>query len=258
MAKKLTSVKSIIYLSVLSVVLIFSLYSLFSDDAKSWFVINKKITVNPIYGRAISSGVGRNISSFKNEDRGDIVLPFGDEVGDSEAINIVPGDIIHFIYMISVTNPLDFDNSKLYLLGVYGDEVLRGDCRILAGTVKVSEVTCTIEESDGETIYNYSYSDIWQILNNGALTTLSGNEDEFEISIGESGVTGTQIEYGAYAGLYVYLIDIPVLYVDTGEPQNAQKCEYILTPEGAYLPVEGSLTGRLTIERCAIITTTTD
>ncbi len=47
MAKKLTSVKSIIYLSVLSVVLIFSLYSLFSDDAKSWFVINKKNHCQP-------------------------------------------------------------------------------------------------------------------------------------------------------------------------------------------------------------------
>ncbi|MGI6167676.1 MAG: hypothetical protein ACOYIA_06045 [Eubacteriales bacterium] len=253
MAKKLTSVKSIIYLSVLSVVLIFSLYSLFSDDAKSWFVINKIITVNPIYGRAISSGAGRNISSFKNDDSSDIVLPFGDETSDIEALKIVPGDIIHFIYMISVTHPSDFDNSTLYLLGVYGDGALREDCRILAGTVKVSVVTCTEEESDGEITYNYSYSDTWQTLNNGELDSLQDNGTELGIPIGESDVTGTKIDYGAYAGLYVYLVDIPVLYVDTGRLQNAQKCEYIMTPDGAYLPVEDSLTGRLTIERCTVI-----
>jgi hypothetical protein len=253
MLKKSSSVKSIIYLSILSIVLVFSLYNLFSEDARSWFAINKIISVNPVYGRVLTSGAGRNLSSFKNNDAGNLNLIIVEESGDETAtIRMVPGDIVHFVFLVSVADPSIFDNSTLVLNGIYGDDSLRNDCTIKANDIKVSSVAVTVDNSSGTPVYNYEHSETWQTLANSAVSTLYTTGNELSIDLGVSNVTGTPVDTGAYAGTYLFLVDVPALYKDTGVNQNYQKCAYETTTGGIWVPVQGTTTGTLIIERCII------
>ena len=254
MQNKYSSVKSVIYLSVLAVVLAFSLYNLFSENARSWFVVNREVTVNPLYGRVLTSGAGRNLTSFKNNDPSNLNLVIVDESGDETAsIRMVPGDAVHFVFLVSLSDPSFFDNADLILNGIYGDASLRGDCIINANTIQVSSVTVTVNDTVEPPVYNYEHSETWQTLSNSAMQSLSSEGNELSIPLGECNVTGTIAEVGTYAGTYLFLVDVPALYVDTGENQNSQKCEYEVTSDGTWMPVEGQTTGVLIIERCLII-----
>ncbi len=255
MIKRNASVKSIIYLTILAVVLVFSLYNLFSEEARSWFAINKIITVNPVYGRVLTSGAGRNLSSFKNNDAGNLNLIIVDESGDETmTIRMVPGDIVHFVFLVSVTDPSVFSNATLVLNGIYGDEALRNDCLIKENDIKVSTVTVTVDNTVEPDVYNYEYSENWQALTNSPVPSLYSEGSDLSISLGTSSLTGTLVDVGGYAGTYLYLVDVPALYVDTGVNQNSEKCVYETTSGGIWVPVSGSTAGTLVIERCIITT----
>lgn len=251
--KKYSPVKSFIYLLILTVVLTFSLYNLFSENARSWFASNKSIYVNPLYGRVLTSGAGRNLTSFKNNDPSNLNFVIVDESGDETAsIRMVPGDIVHFVFLVSLPDPSLFDNSNLILNGIYGDNTLREICTIGANTIQVSPVTVTVDDTAELPVYSYEHSGTWQTLTNAVMASLGSEGNELAIPLGECNVIGTIAEAGAYAGSYLFLVDVPALYIDTGENQNSQKCEYEVNSDGMWIPVEGQTTGVLIIERCII------
>ncbi len=254
MSKQYSPVKSAVYLSVLAAVLAFSLYNLFAENAKSWFVSNKEIFVNPLYGRVLTSGAGRNLTSFKNNDPSNLNLIIVDESGDETAtIRMVPGDVVHFVFLVSLPDPSFFDNSDFILNGIYGDNSLRGDCMIYPDSIQVSSVTVTVDETVVPNIFSYEHSETWQSIPNGGVDSLASEDNEIAIPAGVCGVTGTVAQVGTYAGTYLFLVDVPALYIDTGENQNSQKCEYDIMPDGGWLPAEGGTAGILIIERCLIV-----
>ncbi len=249
--RKNPALKNFIYLVVLSAVLFFALYNLFSDNAKSWFVSNKSVKADSIYGRVITSGAGKNLSSFKNDDIGSLdSLIMEDWEGDGSYLIMVPGDIIHFIFMVSVPDPGFISGSQLSLQEIYGQQQLRDNSRVFADSIKVSEVSVTEVQKDGDYTYEYFFSNTWQPLTNSKLDTLYSDQAEINIQVGAVQLEGTMIEVGAYAGEYVYLVDIPIYYIDTGENQNAEKGEYSEDDQGNYVPVEDSDVGVIIIARC--------
>ncbi len=254
MIKKTSAQKSIIYLFVLSVVLAFSLYNLFSEDARSWFAMNKQIILNPVYGRVLTSGAGRNLSSFKNNEEGDLDFVIVEEAdADTATLRMVPGDTVHFVFLISVADTDIFENSSLVLSGVSGDASLRGDCIIKEGAIRIAAVTVTAEtvtgDDEGDEKIRYEHSTEWQQLNNAALLSLYTDGTEISISIDAPGIEGTIAEAGGHEGNYVFLVDVPMLYRDTGEKQNSQKAEY----DTEWNPLPDQEKGVLIIERCLII-----
>lgn len=237
MGIKNTPVKNLIYLAVLSLVLVFSLYSLFSDDARSWFVVNKRVTVSPVYGRVLTTGAGRNLASFKNNNNafedGEI-----SEEGDGETASLimVPGDIIHFVFMISVDASLvddgswSVDGSTLVLQGLAGDGGLRAQCRIPEGEISIAPVafSSSTNAETGEETYTYTLSDgvVWQnIANEEVLSFDTSDSSDLEVAVGAGAVETNEEPAvgGAYDGKYIFLLDIPIYYVDSGEDQNGQK-----------------------------------
>ena len=244
---KIEQIKSLLYLILLSAVLVFSLYGLFAEDAKAWFSSNRNVYVNPLYGRALTSGAGRNLASFKN---GNDIFGDGDiTVGNDEtpALIMVPGDVIHFVFLISVDNPSDLSNSTLLLQGLAGDMSIRGDCSIAAGQIRIFTVTVSQTGGDAPKI-EYRREGTGITINNSAVPSLVTENDYMEITVGETEIEiGEAAEVGPYAGKYVYLLDIPIFYRDTGENQNNHK--YIPSSDPETAPEYGWIL----IERCVFI-----
>lgn len=255
MEKRQYPAKSLVYLLILAAVLVFSLYNLFSDNAKSWFVSNKSINVNPLYGRVLTSGAGRNLTSYKNSDPSNLDFVIVDESGTETArIRMVPGDIVHFVFLVTLPEPDYFSESNLILNGIYGDSSLREVCSIAQNSIKVSTVTVAVDENADPPVYTYQHSQTWQTLPNEPMVNLGSEDTELSIPVGEiDSINGVLATSGPYAGTYLFLVDVPALYIDTGEEQNDQKCEYYETSDGTWIPVEDSSTGVLIIERCLII-----
>lgn len=263
-AKKLP-IKNIIYLAILSIALVFSLYNLFSNDARSWFVINKRVVVDPIYGRVLTTGAGRNLSSFKNNEGGSPSGPISLESAGDTYLTMVPGDIIHFIFLVSVPDaevPPSFSGSTLNLHEVFGDPVLRDFCLIAAGTISLTSVSCAEVEVEGETKVQYTYGgeDPVYLPNAplGSLATEAGSGDIIQLSIGEfneDNIVWELVEVGPYDGSYLFLLDIPVLYVDDGTNQNSHKGGYEYESDAAgnttATPVPDGEAGRIIIARCS-------
>lgn len=247
-AMKIEQIKSLFYLLLLAAVLVFSLYGLFAEDAKAWFSNNKHVYVNPLYGRALTSGAGRNLASFKNDNDifgdGDITVGSDEETA---ALIMVPGDVIHFVFMISVDDPSDLSNSTLVLQGLAGDTAIRGDCSIAAGKIKVFTVLVSQTEGDDPKI-EYRREGAGRILNNASLSSLVTGNDYLDIAVGETVIDiGEIAEVGSYAGKYVYLLDIPIFYRDTGENQDIHK--YVPPSDPETAPEHGWIL----IERCVFI-----
>lgn len=254
MAIKNPPLRSVVYLLVLCAALIFSLYNLFSDDAKSWFLSNKKITVNPVYGRVITTGAGRSLASYKNDDSGGLdAMLMEDGEGDASYLMMVPGDIIHLIFLVTTSDPTIISNSQLTLHDIYGDDSLRGDCTVSANNLRMTKVSVTEAVVDGVVKYSYEYDSNWQSLPNEPLTSLQSNNPELSFGIGAVEIEGEIVDVGSYAGQYVFLLDVPVLYRDTGSNQNAQKAEYVKNIEGEYAPAPGSNVGRIEVARCSFV-----
>ncbi|MFA6730233.1 MAG: hypothetical protein WCR95_04480 [Eubacteriales bacterium] len=254
MRVKNPKIKNVVYLIVLCMALVFSLYNLFSENAKSWFVSNKSIDIGHVYGRVITTGAGRSLASYKNEESDGIhaMLVEGWE-GDPSYLIMVPGDIIHFIFLVALPDPAAISDSILYLNDIYGDQALRSQCVIYENTVKISKVSCEEVEEDGLIKYIYSFDEVWQTLPNQKLSSLATLEPDIGFEIGEVSVDGEIVDVGAYAGQYAFLLDIPLLYLDIGENQNSQKCEYTVNIEGDYIPVPDSAAGRIEIARCSFV-----
>lgn len=260
MSIKNSPVKNIVYLLILSLVLVFSLYNLFSEDARSWFVVNKRVSVNPVYGRVLTTGAGRNLAAFKNDNNS-----FGDgqisEEGDGEtaALIMLPGDIIHFVFMIAVDDPSVIDSSTLILQGLAGDVSLRQACRVLEGKIAIAPVKFEAsEDENGNLVYNYTITDLmpqpWQLLSNEAISSFdTGSSSDLSIQIGVSNIITPEnpADGGAYTGKYIFLLDIPIFYVDTGEDQNTHKYDGGTITDPEQLP----LSGWMLIERCVFIYT---
>lgn len=254
MAIKNPPVRSVVYLLILCAALIFSLYNLFSDDAKSWFLSNKRVSVNPVYGRVITTGAGRSLASYKNDDSGGLeAMIMEDWEGDSSYLLMVPGDIIHLIFLVTTSDPAIISNSQLTLHDIYGDNSLRGDCTVFENTLKITKVSCTEVVEEGVTKYVYEFDQNWQNLPNQSLATLQSDTPELSFGVGEVTVNGEIVDVGSYAGQYVFLLDVPVLYRDTGNNQNTQKCDYEVNIEGDYVPVPGSNNGRIEVARCSFV-----
>lgn len=260
MSIKNPSLKNIIYLAVLSIVLVFSLYTLFSDDAKSWFVVNKRILVNPVYGRVLTTGAGRNLASFKNDNSAfsDGIITDGSD-GDTGALIMVPGDIIHFLFMVAVDDPAVFNNSELLLQGLAGDEDLRNYCLVPEKSISIAPVKFTLAyDEDNNEIYTYMITDKlqnpWQTISNvGFLLSDSRGQSDISVQIGISNVTTPEqrAEGGAYDGKYIFLLDIPIYYVDDSTNQNNHK--YI--KEDPQNPEASTQKGWILIERCVFVYT---
>ena len=253
MAIKNPPVRSVVYLLILCAALIFSLYNLFSDDAKSWFLSNKKVSVNPVYGRVITTGAGRSLASYKNDDSGGLDALLMEEWEGDSYLMMVPGDIIHLIFLVTTSDPAIISDSQLTLHDIYGDNSLRGDCTVFENTIRLTKVSCTEVVEDDVTKYVYEYDQNWQNLPNEALPSLQSDNPELSFGIGEVAIDGEIVDVGSYAGQYVFLLDVPVLYRDTGYNQNAQKSEYYINIEGEYVPVPGSSIGRIEIARCSFV-----